>query len=150
METISAFPQKATQLAQKQRLFKEASRLLAIEQRMHQALLHPELASHCRVASWCNGSLKILIDSPTWATRFRFQISSLLDTLKSQLPALKEIECRVIPQPGAIEVTYWPAVPISRETATMLQGTAAAVSDEKLKAALYRLAETRSLLCKNS
>ena len=127
----------------KNRLFQEGQRLAAVQTLLYQALPDAALAAHCQVAGWQNGGLKILVDSATWATQLRFQIPQLLENLKLHLPALKLIECRVVPQTPPPETIYWQAEPISREAAAMICDIAEGIGDEKLRGALLRLGKSR-------
>lgn len=48
-----------------------------------QQILDPSLAPHCQVASYEQGKLLLLADSAAWATLLRYQIPTLLQSLRA-------------------------------------------------------------------
>lgn len=117
-----------------------ARRLEQLQQRLEQQL-QPAARPHCKVASWRDGVLLLIITSSEWATRLRYQQQRLLRLLQAcpEFAGLQRILMRVRPTwqapPGKR-----PALSLSGEAAQTLRSTAAGISDPRLRAALERLA----------
>lgn len=62
-----------------------------------QAILDPELQSHCEVANFAEDTLILHVSDGMWATRIRYSIPQLISALKNQpgLEGLKKITCKV-------------------------------------------------------
>ena len=58
-------------------------------------LLPEELSQHCRITGISGGQLKVLVDSPSFASQLRWYSASLLEEIKHQCPQarIKNIQC---------------------------------------------------------
>lgn len=105
-------------------------------------LLPVDLAIHCHVLNLRNGSLIIACDSTVWATRLRYQIPALLETLRRDagLSDLVDIQIRVQPaeQPPMQRPKHHAT--LSGNAAYCVQQCAESISDPALRQALERLA----------
>lgn len=120
---------------------------LAAEARKHEsatakvaALLPSDLAPHCRAVVDRGRQLVIYVDSPAWATRYRFLAPELGRRLATPERA-PQIIIRILPERAVPEVPLQPAVR-SRRGASDVRATAASLGDTPLARALARLAET--------
>jgi len=59
--------------------------------------LHPELIPHCYVASFHQGTLRMVVDSAAFATQLRYDIPTLLEqfSLDQDLPKILALDCYV-------------------------------------------------------
>lgn len=101
----------------------------------------PPFAQHCRPVRVLDGRLLLQVDSPAWAGRIRHQKQAILQHLRSQdadWAELQDIQVRVVPadQPPA---RPYQRLSLSPATARLLEQTADAVTDPRLRAALRRL-----------
>jgi hypothetical protein len=107
-------------------------------------LLETQLAAHCISAHYSRQCLKLFTDSSVWASRLRFQTKSLARQLtENNLPTHK-IDVRVIPKSvsGTPVVRKRTANRVSEKTAESIIQTAESINDEKLEAALKKLARS--------
>jgi len=121
-------------------LFGEARRLDAL-QRLVDSQLQPAAREFCRVASWRDGTLLLIVTDGHWATRLRYQQRRLQRQLQA-LEAFRElvrIQFKVQP-PEAPRHRPGPAPALSLRAADNIQEIARGIADPKLKAALERLA----------
>jgi hypothetical protein len=121
-------------------LFGEAQRLSHL-QRLVEDQLQPAAREHCRVASWRDGCLLLIVTDGHWATRLRYQQRRLLRQLQTceTFAGLTKILFKVQPAytPNA---AAGPTLQLSPAAARSIEETAAAIDDPKLRAALERLA----------
>jgi len=63
-------------------------------------LIPAELRQHCRIAGISGRRLKVLADSPSFASELRWHSQSLLKEIEQQCPkvGIKDIECVVGPE----------------------------------------------------
>ncbi|EQM77422.1 DciA family protein [Stutzerimonas stutzeri] len=121
-------------------LFGEARRLDRLQQ-LVETQLQPAAREYCRVASWRDGILLLIVTDGHWATRLRYQQRRL----QRQLQAMEEfrdlgrIQFKVQP-PEAPRHKPGPAPALSTRAADNLHETAQGIADPRLKAALERLA----------
>ena len=111
---------------------------LAQLERQLPTLLPQPLADHCRAALDPDGALVLFADSPAWTTALRLQ----LPALKRALPANAALSLRIRTLPQNPTPPPPPARPahMSPAAAEALTELAAHTEDEKLGAALRRLA----------
>ncbi|MCF6783897.1 DUF721 domain-containing protein [Stutzerimonas stutzeri] len=121
-------------------LFSEAKRLDRL-QRLLESQLQPAAREYCRVASWREGTLLLIVTDGHWATRLRYQERRLQRQLQSMeaFAGLNRILFRVQP-PEAPRHRPGPAPELSVQAADNIHQTARGIRDPKLKAALERLA----------
>ena len=89
---------------------------------------------------WRDGELVLGVDSPAWSSRLRFLIPSLLQKLRDrQDPQIRHIALRVVPRESPPHRVTRP-VRLSTANAQLLRQTARAMDDDRLRAALLRVA----------
>ncbi|MBA1280346.1 MULTISPECIES: DciA family protein [Pseudomonadaceae] len=121
-------------------LFGEARRLDHL-QRLVESQLQPAAREYCRVASWREGTLLLIVTDGHWATRLRYQQRRLQRQLQgmNEFTGLNRIQFKVQP-PEAPRYKPGPAPELSASAADNIQQTAQGITDPRLKAALERLA----------
>jgi hypothetical protein len=110
-------------------------------QALLESQLQPAAREHCHVAAWQSGCLLLIITDGHWATRLRYQQRRLQRQLMAfeAFEGLQRIQFKVqpsatAPRPAGRQLT------ISREAADDIRANAEHISDDKLRAALQRLA----------
>ncbi len=105
--------------------------------------LDAPLAPHVQVSDYTPFRLALAVDSPAWATRLRFQKSTLLRELKrffKEFQSLEKIDLIILPARHAPP----PPRPVRREISPNAAGTIRAMAEGMeegpLRAALMRLA----------
>ncbi|QRR30769.1 DUF721 domain-containing protein [Pseudomonas simiae] len=121
-------------------IFGHAQRLGRL-QRLLETQLQPAAREHCRVASWREGNLLLIVTDGHWATRLRYQQKRLQRQLMvfEEFAGLTRIQFKVQPpttQPGVVEHIH----DLSPNAAETIQATAEGISNPGLRAALERLA----------
>lgn len=121
-------------------LFDQAQRIDHL-QRVLEGQLQPAAREHCRVASWRDGCLLLIISDGHWATRMRYQQRRLQRQLQAleEFANLTKIIFKVQPSRSAGRNPSQGAA-LSAYAAESLQSTAEGISDPRLRAALERLA----------
>lgn len=121
-------------------LFGEARRLDRLQQ-LVDSQIQPAAREHCRVASFREGSLLLIITDGHWATRLRYQQRRLLRQLQAldAFEGLTRILFKVQP-PDPPRHQVGPAPLLSSRAADNIQQTAQGIADPRLRAALERLA----------
>ncbi|KTT47601.1 MAG: RNA-binding protein [Pseudomonas sp. PGPPP4] len=121
-------------------LFREAERLGRLQQLLEEQL-QPAARPHCRVASWREGTLLLVVNDAHWATRLRYQQRRLLRLLQQapEFAGLMRLQFKMQPSPG-VATRVRPVRQVSQVGADSLRDVAAGIRDPKLKAALERLA----------
>lgn len=121
-------------------LFGEARRLDRLQQ-LVDSQLQPAAREFCRVASWREGTLLLIVTDGHWATRLRYQQRRLQRQLQcmDEFNGLNRIQFKVQP-PDAPRYKPGPAPELSARSADNIQETARGITDPKLRAALERLA----------
>lgn len=121
-------------------LFGEARRIDRL-QHLLESQLQPAAREHCRVASWREGCLLLIVTDGHWATRLRYQQRRLLRQLQAieEFAGLERIHFKVQPPPPA---RHEPprTTPLSACAADNIHATAEGIRDPRLRAALERLA----------
>jgi hypothetical protein len=121
-------------------LLRQAERLERL-QRLVDAQLQPAAREHCKVATWQDGCLLLIITDGHWATRLRYQQRRLLRQLQlsQELSTLQKILFKVKPNPVMSQQPGTKRI-LSNVAAESLLSTAEGISDPSLRAALERLA----------
>jgi hypothetical protein len=121
-------------------LFHQAQRLDLL-QRLLESQLQPAARAHCRVASWREGCLLLIVTDGHWATRLRYQQRRLLRQLQTheEFATLTKIQLKVQPPTVERHATN-PPMTLSDSAAENIQATADGVRDPRLREALERLA----------
>jgi len=111
--------------------------------RLLQAELNPSLAPHCHVARLTPPLLTIVVDSPAWSTRLRFQTTALLRQLANKYQVFQgvtNIEIKIYPTRMQRRAPQSVPRHISSGAAAMITDMANSIDDAGLKQALLRLA----------
>ena len=108
--------------------------------RIMRAYLPPHMQDHARLIAVHEQAWVIQADSSAWATRLRYALPSLRqqlsDHLKRDVPVLK-----LKVQPTAETKTTEPRrLTLTQQSASFIKGAADSIGDERLGAALLRLA----------
>lgn len=121
-------------------LFGETRRLDRLQQ-LVESQLQPAAREFCRVASWREGTLLLIVTDGHWATRLRYQQRRLQRQLQA-LEAFRDLNRILfkVQPPETPRHKPGPAPELSVRAADNIQETARGISDPKLKAALERLA----------
>lgn len=122
-----------------QSLFAEAQRLSHLQELLD-SQLQPAARPYCRIASWREGSLLLIVTDGHWATRLRYQQNRLL----RQLAAYEEFRglARILFKVQPLNQASAPArsVTLTESAAATLHEAAEGIDNPQLKAALERLA----------
>ena len=121
-------------------LIAESDRLARVN-RVFNAYLPPHLHDHAQLMAISDDAWIVQTDSSAWATRLRYVLPSLrhqlCQHLKAEVPPLKLRIC-----PGTVTEQPPPRrLSMTSSSASVIQGAAETVNDERLGAALRRLAE---------
>lgn len=121
-------------------LFGKAQRLDRLQQ-IVESQLQPAARPHCRVASWREGCLLLIITDGHWATRLRYQQRRLQRQLETHeaFAGLQRILFRVQPPQPTRPAPRQPTQ-ISQASAEHIKASAEGIDDPRLRAALERLA----------
>ncbi len=121
-------------------LFGEAQRLDHL-QHLLDAQLPPAAREHCRLASWRDGTLLLIVSDGNWATRLRYQQRRLQQSLQKlpEFSALTRIAFKVAPVAGSARPARQ-TPELSSQAAESLRSAAEGIADPRLRAALERLA----------
>lgn len=121
-------------------LFGEAQRLARL-QSLLESQLQPAARPHCRIASWRDGCLLLIITDGHWATRLRYQQPRLVRQLRGleEFANLSRILFKVQPLANQ-QRDAGHGLQLSRTASTHLEETAATVENPALREALLRLA----------
>ena len=108
------------------------------------ACLSPELRSHLRLGAIRDGCLVLIADSPAWATRARYFTPELLAKLPpdAEFEDVRSIRVRLRRATPAAE---YPSKRnhLSERARAAIESQAAATGDDRLSAALTRIARRR-------
>ena len=121
-------------------LFNQAQRLSHL-QSLLEAQLEPSAREHCRIASWRDGCLMLVVTDGQWATRLRYQQRRLqkalvqLDEFRELHKILFKVQPPKTPMRGPLRTVH-----LSPKAALSIRESAEHVSDERLREALERLA----------
>jgi hypothetical protein len=123
-----------------QSLFSEAQRLSLLQQ-LVEGQLEPAAREHCKVATWREGHLVLIVSDGQWATRLRYREKRLLKQLGelAEFSGLQRISLKVRPPVSAPQAAAR-QVSLSADAARSIQASAEGISDPQLRAALERLA----------
>ena len=123
-------------------LISEAKRLTQINIILNQALDH-ELAKHIQVSHLENTQLRLIVDSPAWATRLRYKQSEIINRFQNYAitKIIKSIHIKVRPANIVQNKTKVKKNPIaiSTKSADLMRDEIKAISDPDLKDALMRI-----------
>lgn len=121
-------------------LFDQAQRIDRLQHLLDNQL-PPAARDHCRVASFREGTLVLVVGDGNWATRLRYQQRRLQQGL-SRLPefaGLARIAFKVRPD-ASVPAPSRPVPELSEAAACSLRAAAEGIADPRLREALERLA----------
>ncbi len=107
-----------------------------------------KLAEHCQLVSRSNRSLIAIADSAHWVTLFRFRIPTLLEKLRAY-PGMQDLQaicCKVRPSHShsSVKKKCGSQKKLSPKNAALMLEAAQKIKDEKLRAALEKIARNAS------
>ncbi|RLJ22528.1 hypothetical protein DJ030_01170 [bacterium endosymbiont of Escarpia laminata] len=123
-------------------LNKKLAQHAALLARIRQLLPEP-LGDHCIGAVPHETRLVLFVDSPAWASRFRYLGRDLQEKLKAEGVALESIRIKVfLPQSAPAQRPH-PAEPLtlSKESAAIIRSSAEYTESAELREALLRLSK---------
>lgn len=110
--------------------------------RLIKALLPPSLQEQARLKSLSPQCWILQTGSSAWATRLRYVLPGLRQQLEAELKQpVPELKLRVEPRTGAPAKRPPRRLTLTQSNADLLKSTARGIKDEKLGAALMRLAQ---------
>ncbi|MBL3589106.1 MAG: DUF721 domain-containing protein [gamma proteobacterium endosymbiont of Lamellibrachia anaximandri] len=121
-------------------LNKKLAQHAALLARIRQLLPKP-LGDHCIGTVPHETRLVLFVDSPAWASRFRYLGRDLREKLKAEGVSLESIRIKVFLPQSAPTGQHHPAEPLtlSEESAEMIRSTAECTESAELREALLRL-----------
>ena len=125
-------------------------RLQALTDALRECLPNEE-RPHLRAVTLTNQGGVMWVDSPAWATRFRYSVPVFLNLLR-KLPGAEKIttlQVKTLPREMLEVAESLPLRRLSAEAGQTISGCAAHIEDPMLRAALQRLA-TNTTTTKNS
>ncbi|KRW62721.1 DUF721 domain-containing protein [Pseudomonas sp. TTU2014-080ASC] len=124
-----------------QGLLRQAQHIDRLQQLLD-SQLQPAAREHCRVATFRDGCLLLIITDGHWATRLRYQQKRLLKQLQAleAFATLTKILIKVQPSTAEMGNTLHSAT-LSNSAAQHIQASVEGISDPRLRAALERLAQ---------
>lgn len=115
------------------------AKALARQRQIFQAYLPPHLRDHAELIRLDEESWEVHTDSASWATRLRYALHNIREPLGQQLGMpLPKPHIRVVPT--APPPPPRPRLKLTKRNARLLEATASNLADERLSAALRRLA----------
>lgn len=142
MRTPASFARIVARFGHLKQLTAQAQRLATLD-RLATEILPPGLRQHARLAAIRDGCLVFHADSAAWATQLRYRTPEILARLPQQpeFDGVRSIRVR----PRAQAQTPQPAPSrlqaLSPAAATAIKSQADSIVDERLRAALYRIAK---------
>ena len=122
------------------RLLERQQRLAELQRILSEHLPQP-LDTQCKVLNLRGNELILAVDSPLWAHRLRFQTGTLLQQLSSmESVTVRTIQVKVLPPVATRQTKSRRNKPLSSSNARLLRQTALSMKDERLRAALLRVA----------
>ena len=122
-------------------LISEAKRLTKINIILNQSLDH-ELAKHIQVSRLENNQLRLIVDSPAWATRLRYKQDEIINRFQNYAitKIINSIHIKIAPPTIQKEIKQVKnTISLSTESANQMLEEIDAISDTDLKDALTRI-----------
>ncbi len=109
--------------------------------------LETPLREHCNVANYRGGILTLRADSAVWATRLRYSIPEILESIrKNPMPVnVRSIRVLVSPEQTSESSGTVPRPVLSQSTASLMQRIAESIDDAEISASIRRLCQNSSL-----
>lgn len=130
---------KSTKLAP---LISEAKRLTQINIILNQSLDH-ESAKHIQVSHVQKNQLRLVVDSPVWATRLRYKQEEIINRFQNYAitKMIRSIYIKISPaiHTGTTVNKTKNTIHLTTESASQMQIEIEAISDPELKNALLRI-----------
>lgn len=128
---------------QLQTIVKKARQLEAINQLLA-ASLEPELQPHCLAINFNESILTVAVGAAAWLVRLKFLTPLIITALRQHSALAKLQQLQFLIQPPNVEKPrrYWKKNSLSAEQVKMMTQMAKHISDDKLRAALLKLAKS--------
>lgn len=108
-------------------------------------ILEDKLMRHCQVVNVEQGTLTLITDSASWATKLRFQTPEILKKMQTSSTFLKIKKLKVLIRPKERLITKKQpkkkTLHLSRESAQIISDAANHLKNIRLKKALNKIAE---------
>ena len=124
------------------RLMQHIDFLKGLEQKLG-SFLGSTLNKHCNIANYANNTLILHADTPSWASKIRFNTPQILHFLQKEcnLVSLKTIRIKVMPAPAQSARLSDKRWKLDEYTARLISQSASSVTDEALKCSLLRISK---------
>jgi len=121
-------------------LYEKAGRIVRLQQLL-EAQLQPAVRPFCKVASWKDYTLLLVVTDANWATKLRYQQRRIMRQLAAhgEFAGIQRIIFKVEP-PIVVTKPQSRKIKISEASSEQILCAANGISDPKLKSALERLA----------
>ena len=124
------------------KLIQHIDLLKEIEQKLASFLGHP-LSEHYIIANYANDTLVLYADTPSWASRIRYNTPQIMLFLQNEygLGSLKTIRIKVTPssaQSVHLPDKRWK---LDKHTANLISQSASSITDETLKCLLLKISK---------
>ena len=123
-------------------LISEAKRLTKINIILNQSLDH-ELAKHIQVSRLENNQLRLIVDSPAWATRLRYKQEEIINRFQNYAitKIINSIHIKISPatKPKIKTKVLKNPIALSNESAKQMLDEIEAIPDSELRDALLRI-----------
>ena len=122
-------------------LISEAKRLAKIDIILNQSLDY-ELAKHIQVSRLENNQLRLIVDSPAWATRLRYKQEEIINRFQNYAitKIINSIYIKIAPAVTHKEIKRVKnTIALSNESAKLMLDEIDTISDTDLKDALIRI-----------
>ena len=125
------------------KLIQHLNFLKGIEQKLASFLGHP-LCEHYIIANYANDTLVVYADTPSWASRIRYNTPQIMFFLQNEcgLDSLKTIRIKVTPF-SSVQSTPLPDKrwKLDKHTASLISRSASSITDETLKCLLLKISK---------
>ncbi len=123
------------------RILRKALELQKMEQAI-KASLPLDCHAHLNVGGIRENELILLTDSPVWQTRLRMFSQTILEALLQHTGiTLTRVKIKLTPSKRLIEPALPPKRTLSKDSAKIINQTAACISDPELRQAMLRLSK---------
>lgn len=123
-------------------LYKKAQRIQEIDHKLKNHL-DPSLRNHFELANIDTDVVVILVNNSAWATRLRYNIPAILDTINNQLnfKTVKTVRIKVkhLVTDNSNSVKH--SIHLSKNTALFLEDAAQTISDSELSNCFLKLSK---------
>jgi len=116
--------------------------LRGLEQKLS-GFLGPGVSKHCSIANYANNTLVLLTDTPSWASRIRYNTPQILLFLQNEcdLGSLKTVRIKVKPVSVHPDLPPDKKLKLDRHTASLVRHSASAITDDGLKSLFLKISQ---------